>query len=317
MPKLVFLIIMLYGGHQAIGQDQLNSDPNEAVFVVSDITHFWRAYDSTRGKTTEDQERIFQTVYLDKASAGFQSWIEKRDKHVEKLVKGVNSMTPFFESVRENTFKVEAYEEEMRAGFYAFKYLYPDAVFPDVYSFVWDFFHSGSTVSDAGLLIATETQTISNNTPMDQFPEIHRRMIRSFTLKNLTPVVVHESVHLQQPDLETTTLLERAIREGSADYLAELATDRNPSQAVHDYANPKEQELWKRFQKVMLGNENGDWIHTIPDDKPAGLGYWMGYKIVEAYYQKQADKKQAIHKLLTTTDYSAIYEESRYAEKFK
>ena len=66
--------------------------------------------------------------------------------------------------------------------------------------------------SDAGLLIATETQTISNNTPMDQFPEIHRRMIRSFTLKNLSPVVVHESVHLQQPDLETTTLLER-IRE--------------------------------------------------------------------------------------------------------
>ena len=208
-------------------------------------------------------------------------------------------------------------EKDIRAGFYSTKYLYPEAEFPDVYFFIWYFFQSGSTTSDAGLLIASEAHTIAKDTPLDQFPKIHHKTIRTFNLEGIASLVAHESVHLQQPAIKTTSLLAQSVREGTADFIAELATGLNPSQAVHDYANSKEKALWNQFQQVMYGDDKGDWIGSIPNDKPPGLGYWMGYKIVAAFYEKQADKKQAIKRLMTTTDYETIYQESKYAKKFE
>lgn len=317
MLRLIFYgLLSLSCYSQTFGQKKLNENPNKAKLVTTDIVNFWYAYDSAKGKNTEEQEQIFQVLYLDKASVGFQSWIEKRDKKVAELVKGINTLIPFYESIRPNTIRVEEYEKDIRAGFYALNYLYPEAAFPDVYFFIWYFLNSGSTTSDEGLLIATETHSVAESTPLDAFPEVHHKMIRSFKLDGMASLAAHESVHMQQPDQETSNLLERSIREGAADFIAELATGRNPSQPVHDYADPQEEQLWNEFQKVMYGNKNGDWIYTIPSDKPPALGYWMGYKIVEAFYEKQTDKQQAVQRLITTTDYEAIYEKSGYGEKF-
>ena len=295
-----FITIIFFSSIQVLAQASLNSNPNDAQLVISDIDNFWVAYDSAEAKSIEEQKKIFQELYLDKATASFQSWIEKREKEVDELVEGINHLRPFYESIRENTLKVGQYEKDIRAAFYAIKFLYPDASFPDVYFFVWYFLSSGSTTSDEGLLIATETQTVDENTLLDQFPAIHHPMIKSLNLDNLTALVAHEAIHLQQPDIEDRNLLELAVREGTADFVAELATGRNPSQAVHTYANPKEADLWEEFKEKMYGDDMSGWI-GIPNDRPAGLAYWMGYKIVEAYYQKYQDKTEAINVLLNTT----------------
>lgn len=317
MLRLIFYgLLSLSCYSQTFGQKKLNENPNKAKLVTTDIVNFWYAYDSAQEKSTEEQEQIFQALYLDKASVGFQSWIDKRDKKVAELVKGINTLTPFYESIRPNTLRVEEYEKDIRAGFYALNYLYPEAAFPDVYFFIWYFLSSGSTTSDEGLLIATETHSIAEDTPLDAFPEVHHKTIRSFTLEGMAALAAHESVHMQQPDWETTNLLEKSVREGSADFIAELATGRNPSQPVHDYANPQEEKLWNKFREAMYSSETGDWMGVIPNDKPPGLGYWMGYKMVEAFYEKQTNKRKAVQRLITTTDYEAIYEESGYGEKF-
>ena len=310
------LVTCLLWLNPSLAQIQLSKDPNNVNIITTDLDNFWRAYDLAKGKRETEQEDIYQKMYIDEATVGFKSYLKKRDKEVGELVKGINTMIPFYESIRENTLLAKDYEKEIRAGFYALKYLYPDAVFPEVYCFIWYFLKSGSTVSDKGLLIAMETQATANDTPLDKFPEIHHPMIRSMNLQNLAALIVHESIHMQQPNIKTESLLARAIKEGSADFLAELATGHNPSQSVHDMVNPKERELWAEFKGVMRGNKNLEWIHTIPKDRPAGLGYWMGYKIVNAYYQKQPDKQYAIKQLLTTTDYEAIYKESGYSDQF-
>ena len=155
---------------------------------------------------------------------------------------------------------------------------------------------SGSTTTDEGLMIATEGQTISTSTPMDVIPEIHREMVKSMNLDRLASLVVHESIHVQQ-NHKTTNLLEKAIKEGSCDFIAELCTGQNPSASVHGYANAREKQLWGEFKTKMKTDEMNGWT-GIPQDRPAGLAYWMGYKIIEAYYQKQADKRKAIQILL-------------------
>ncbi|MEK6476908.1 DUF2268 domain-containing putative Zn-dependent protease [Catalinimonas sp. 4WD22] len=315
--KVLFssLIVCCYS-HQVLAQVRLHDNPNNAKLIITDISNFWIAYDSAKNLPLDEQKQIYRSLYLNKASEGFQSWIDKREKKVGELVEGVNEMIPFYESIRDNTFKVESYKKDIRAAFYGIKYLYPEARFPDVYFFIWYFLNSGSTTSDAGLLIATEAQTVAEDTPLDQFPEIHHELVKTLNLDRLASVVAHESIHMQQADVENKNLLEHAVREGSADFIAELVTGKNPSQAVHDYADPREKVLWEEFQQKMYGEDKSGWV-GIPADRPAGLAYWMGYKIVESYYNQQENKDQAVRELINTTDYESIYRKSRYSEKFE
>jgi hypothetical protein len=46
------------------------------------------------------------------------------------------------------------------------------------------------------------------------------------------------------------------------------------------------------------------------------MGYWMGFKISEAYYKNAADKKQAVRDILVVKDCQEFLTASRYAEKF-
>ena len=316
MKNYIFWLIMyVFINSDVYSQTDLFEDPNHPNFIVSDIDRFWKAFDLAKGKSKDKQVRIYKNIYIDSATTGFKSWLEKRNKSTNELVAGINSMIPFYESIRKNTLNISMHEKEVRAGFYALKYLYPKAKFPDVYFFIWFFFNSGSTTTDEGLMIAAETQSVHKNTPLDIIPEIHRKMVISMNLKTLSALVVHESIHEQQKDYKPKNLLEKAIREGSADFIAELCTGKNPSIAAHTYANPREEELWKEFKSVMYGTDYTGWT-GIPSDRPAGLAYWIGYKIVESFYDRQTKKISAIETLIDTTDYQSIFEQSGYVEKF-
>ncbi len=64
-------------------------------------------------------------------------------------------------------------------------------------------------------------------------------------------------------------------------------------------------------------NTNKDWFGTNMKNRPSDLGYYIGYKISEAYYKNSKDKRRAIRDILTVQDFAAFLEKSRYAEKFK
>ena len=70
------------------------------------------------------------------------------------------------------------------------------------------------------------------------------------------------------------------------------------------------------FKQKMHGNDFRGWT-GIPKDRPAGLAYWMGYKIVKAYYDKQPDKIRAIKEIIKSENRLKIFEESGYADKFE
>lgn len=58
----------------------------------------------------------------------------------------------------------------------------------------------------------------------------------------------------------------------------------------------------------------------LPDLKKEGvqdLGYWMGYKITEAYFDKAKDKKEAVSEILNITDFSAFLRESGYLNDYR
>ncbi|MBC7808379.1 MAG: hypothetical protein H7145_19775 [Akkermansiaceae bacterium] len=68
----------------------------------------------------------------------------------------------------------------------------------------------------------------------------------------------------------------------------------------------------------MNGKDISNWFYQgdRAKDRPADLGYYIGYKICEAYYERAKDKNAAVRAMLETTDVAAFLKASGYAEKF-
>lgn len=138
-------------------------------------------------------------------------------------------------------------------------------------------------------------------------------------VKGLPVIVAHELVHSQQDKLkQDTTLLCYAIREGMADFFAELVTGTNPSQRQYDFAKDKKKKIWQDFEKEMYLDRYSNWIANGSQetpDHPSDLGYYMGYEICKSYYNEMHDKKQAITDIFNIRDYNAFLAKSKYVEK--
>src|SRR5262249_26050162 len=143
----------------------------------------------------------------------------------------------------------------------------------------------------------------------------HKNAVKSS--QDLPSIIAHELMHFQQRHTPRT-LLGKAFREGSADFLASLIASGNFNQRTYDYAYAHEAELWKAFQLEMNGTDISNWLYasTLRDGHPADLGYFMGFRIAQAYYDRAADKKRAIRDILTKDDFEAILRDSRYGESF-
>ena len=157
------------------------------------------------------------------------------------------------------------------------------------------------------------------NVPMDGFSEWLKTGLMEPT--EIPPLVTHESVHFQQKYPLQGGLLCNCLKEGSADFLGELASGRlvKRMQDTHVWANTRERELWEQFQKDMpVANSTSRWLYGSSggNGRPVDLGYWMGYKISEAHYKNSADKKQAVRDILIVKDCQQLLKVSRYAEKF-
>ena len=132
--------------------------------------------------------------------------------------------------------------------------------------------------------------------------------------------MVHELIHVEQQTTYSNTLLARAINEGAADFITQLALGYNINSRIHAYGNAHEQELWNKFKSQMETDDSSEWLYNGEDEKtgkPGDLGYYMGFKICEAYYNRSADKKKAVSDILTIQDFKKFLEESRYDEKIK
>ncbi|MDX2030737.1 MAG: DUF2268 domain-containing putative Zn-dependent protease [Blastocatellia bacterium] len=291
----------------------VSSNPDDARLVTSDIALFWRAFDQA---TPENAQAVYREEYLQKGSYGLRQFTKLRIGNAGNLAATIAKRPKYYASIRESTLRVASMEGAIRAGFRKLKELYPQAVFPDVY-FTIGAMNSGGTTTGKGLLIGVEMYGITKRTPYDELSDWHKAVLKP--IDALPAIVSHELIHYQQKySLANRTLLAQAINEGAADFIAEMLSGGNINDHLHQYANPRERELWTEFQREMGGKDVGKWLYQgdRSKDRPADLGYWMGYKICEAYYKQARDKKQALREILEIKDFDAFLAASRYAEKF-
>lgn len=289
----------------------LTRGPADARLVTEDIERFWEAYDAAGA---DMRAEVFQQAYLAKASPGLKDFVELRIGNAQKLADTVRRHRGYYAAARASTLRVRSLEPQFRAAMDRLSELYPDATFPDVY-FVVGRLSSGGTTSDRGLLIGVEMCALTSDAPGDELDEWLRSVLRP--VDALPYIVAHELVHFQQPNREPKSLLEASLREGTADFIGELISGHHINEHVHAWANPREAELWREFRERMHGTDMNGWLFGGAETKgrPADLGYWMGYRIVRAYYERTPDKQQAIRDILSIGDADAFLAASGYDPK--
>ena len=295
-------------------QTNLNrrKDISAMKIVTSDIDNFWNMYDvyKTSGKI-EDITKL----YFDKRSTGLDAFTKVRYINAVEMDTVLKLYPKYIESIRENTLKLAGIKDKLKDYFLRLKEIYPDVYYPDIY-FTIGCFNSGGTTSGRMLLIGAELVSADERSPKEELSTWLKGNIGNF--ENIEQIVMHESIHTLQ-STTPTTLLGAAIREGACDFIASLVTGYELNSAHYIYGNKYEKGLWKEFKKEMSGANFTRWLYSGNRSigRPSDLGYFMGFKICEAYYENAADKKQAVKDIIEVQDYESFFKKSGYEEKFK
>jgi hypothetical protein len=266
-----------------------HADPDSALLVTSDVALFWSAVDHAE---PDSLEAALQHDYLDKASVGVHDFIPGRILSAPDLARQFRVSRARYEASRTSSSRVTEATPAIRAAFHQLKTLYPAAVFPDVY-FVIGRFNSGGTSSKHGLLIGAEMYGDPSKLPA---------------------IVSHELIHFQQSPHPRPTLLTQSFIEGAADFVGEMISGANINNDTYRYGMAHEHELWVEFEQRMHGTDTSGWLYgKPPGERPADLGYFIGYKIASAYYAKAGDKTKALAEIIGVTDVESLLVASAYS----
>jgi uncharacterized protein YjaZ len=294
--KILTLIICYVLLNGPVAFSQKTDNPIETAFVTSDIDNFWLAFDKLESGYKGNP---FSDYYIKNGSPGIEAFMNGRIMNADSLLNMVKKNKTKYLEKRNNTMRILDYKKQCLSTFMALKYLYPKSVFPPVY-FVVGRFNSGGHSHKNGLVIGAEMNEASK-TPY---------------------TVAHELIHYQQqiPEDNGADLLTACLLEGGADFIGELISGGGLSSKTYNYGNANEEKLWKEFQTIMHDKDNNhDWIYNYnpKNGYPPDLGYWIGYKITEAYYNKALDKHKAISDILNIKDFDKFLSDSGYATKFR
>jgi hypothetical protein len=289
--------------------------PEDARIVTADIDRFFAmAAELAEAESQQDSAWIVLKSYYLPGTPGLHDFILARIGPERQLLNKMAARSSYYAHLPVSLEGIEAVEPELRAAFQRLEELYPAAVFADVY-FVIGRMSSGGTTSSDKLLIGSEMYGLDGDAPTHELNDWERTVLRDQRI--LPAIVVHELIHVNQDHSSAdSSLLAAAIIEGSADFLGELLVGRNINEHVHEWAAGREAELWDEFQQVMHGTDLGGWLYggARGDGRPADLGYWIGYRIAEAYYERAADKREAFARILRVSDFESFLKDSRYVE---
>lgn len=300
---------------------------NKKIVQTADIDHFWEAFDSLKNcKTRKDSIQKIQTIYLDRATDGLLDFIEARQFTAEKFINQITRLPRFFSSIRPNTLQVKKAAPQVEEIVSKFKEIYPNFAEKKI-CFAIGIVNTGGTVSDNFLLIGTEVSTSTKYTDLSEFNNSAFSKVLATgedIIQKIKNIVAHEYVHTQQKvplskEAINCSLLNRCMKEGFCDFIGELTASSQINSLAQTYGDQHEKELWQEFKNELCTTSTNNWLYNYSTvkDRPADLGYYIGYKIAQEYYANMADKKQAVIDIIEMNDPIEFLQKSKYDQKVK
>lgn len=281
----------------------LNSpEPPSPCITTSDVTLFFQIYDAAGGHPTAED---LQGKYIEGGSPAVREFVPYRIVSGEALATEILREPQVYAAARRCLSALPEVQSRLRAVFARFADLYPDAKFPPVTILVGRN-NTAGTSSPSGVLIGLEKMcgTVQpGGTVADRF--VH--------------LIAHEYAHVEQSKMDTITtpnLLQRSLKEGVAELMAELTSGAVSMPEIGPWASERETTIKQRFLQELHDTKYGDWLYNGEGSREwrGDIGYWVGYRIARTYYDHMANKRLAVKDLLGGKDADAILLESRWSE---
>jgi len=259
-----------------LSAQDISRDPATVRLVVDDIRRLAEVLRSL--EAGGDTAAVLQRDYLAHASPGLRAYVSRYNVTPATMAAAIARRPATYANLDRLADALLAQEPLLRSGFRGLLELFPGAAFAPIW-FVAGHLGPGGMASPEGAIIAAERFV----------PEP----------EDVVPLVLHELTHFQQAMVQGVatyrriygpgqTLLALALREGSAELIAELTTGRHINPAAERYGLEHERTLWQEFRDAMHDRETGEWMFVRPSNpaRPPDLGYWIGYRIAKAYYER-------------------------------
>jgi hypothetical protein len=265
---------------------------------VEDVERFYKVYDSADGRPTAEQ---LQRDYLDPGSEGLHQFARMRKVTAARIADALTKNPELYTKARRCMAALPQARRRIDVALAELRRLYPEARLPPVTIVVGRGKPLGVGSPETGVQIGLETLCATEFLN----PDIEDRFVY---------VIAHEYVHVQQrqefTEDKNPTVLSGSLMEGAADFVGELISGGVAYAYFDALTQGREKEIETAFVADQDKTDVSDWVNNSTPEKPADLGYWVGYRIVRSYYQNAPDKRRALREILEMPDPKAFFASS-------
>jgi hypothetical protein len=270
---------------------------------IEDVQRFYKLYDSAHGHPTVAQ---LEQDYLVPGTDALHRFQKIRNVTAQRIFDENDKHPAVYTDARRCLAMLPKVKARTAVALDKLYRLYPEAKSAPITVLVGRGRPVGVT-DDTGVYIGLEALCAAdfmNPNPEDRF--VH--------------VMAHEYGHVQQskalkdlnPGDPGATVLAISLGEGAADFIGKLISGDVGNQAVWNEAKGHEAAIEQAFVKDEDSTDLTHWLYNGDGtaQHPGDLGYWVGYRIVKAYWDHHADKRQALKDIIEMTDPKAFLAKS-------
>lgn len=271
--------------------------------LTSDVDRFYAVYTQADGHPSAE---ALARDYLAPGTAGLHDFAKARNVTAERIAANIAAHPEQYEKARSCLKVLPQVKRELTAAFAKLAAAYPEAKFPPVTIVVGRGKPVGIT-DPSGVTIGLEAMCRADF----MNPDLTARFVHN---------IAHEYGHIQQSqaqqDLDIgkpgATVLTMSLMEGAAEFTAELISGDIGQSQERDWVRGREREIGEAFLRDQDKTDLSAWMYNGPGTKakPSDLGYWVGWRIVKAYYDRAADKHAALAAIFQMKDAKAFLAES-------
>jgi hypothetical protein len=257
---------------------------------IEDVERFYRIYDAAGGHPTAEQ---LQRDYLDQGSDGLHQLAMLRNVTGVRIADTLEKRPEIYSNAKRCLAALPRVRQRVAVALHELVRLYPQANTPPVTIAVGRGKPVGVGSPVTGLQIGLEALCAAQW----MNPNVEDRFVH---------VIAHEYAHVQQAkvlvDHEHPTVLERALVEGAAEFVAELTSGKMGYAHFAALTRGREKEIETAFTADLDNTDLSRWIDNSTYEQGNEVGTWVGYRIARAYYQRTEDKKRAVREILQMTN---------------
>jgi hypothetical protein len=291
------------------------SNFDEIKYHFEDLEKFWYAFE--KGIIDSLNREKYIREYLNSLSNPATQFFASSISDTKFFTAYIFERKGFFQSIKKQTLSFDStFYHKLKVALDKAKPYFGNACYADIY-FTIAYYNTPVGMYENGvLIIPINFYSVNDTTELGELSFGERLLTKS--IDYLPTCIIHELVHPNQSLFSEGSILDEAIREGMADYIAEYFTGNYLKDFVTIWTNGNTKKLWDEFSHVMLQTEDSTIIPNsvleVSENRSIFIDDYFGYQICKTY---AGNNNNGIRKLLNAKSSGKILTDSYWENYLK